>query len=119
MLASFFQYAFNPPFFNLLKPVLDVIQLWHGNGVDVDRCAMEVLKDKDHIKVLQSKLDTFQVSNFNFAQGDDQERWIRQVNETIGCGLQQYIRSERHTSETKFPEWHIYFDTAITLSYPN
>ena len=44
---------------HVLKPILHVIKLGAGNGIDVERSFREVFEDEDHVKLLQAELHTF------------------------------------------------------------
>ncbi len=49
----------------------------------MERWTSEVLEDEDHIELLQTKLNTFQRSDLNICQRDNEEWRIRKMNETI------------------------------------
>jgi hypothetical protein len=53
--------------FDLLKPFFDVVQLTSGNSIYMDRSSVEILEYKHQIEIFQAELNTFQMSNFNFA----------------------------------------------------
>ena len=45
-----------------------------GDVVDVNGRLFEVTEYKDHVKILQSKLNSFKMNNLDFSQRDDGER---------------------------------------------
>lgn len=68
---------------NLLKPVFHIIQQLCGDGVDVQGRFGKVFEDKDHIELLEPKLNTLQGCNLNFAQSDNKERCIREIHQAF------------------------------------
>lgn len=70
----------------------------HGwYGIDMKWGFREVLEDEDHIKLLEAELDTLQRCDFDVCQCDHQKWWIRQMDQTLGRGLEANIRSEGDT----------------------
>jgi len=59
---------------DILEPFFDVIELVHWNGVDHRYFAVVVLVDKDHVKVLEMKLNAFKVNKFHLIQRNHQWR---------------------------------------------
>jgi hypothetical protein len=116
-------------FRGILEPGFDIVEMFHGNRVDVDWGPMKVLENHNKIKIFQSKLkwvrkvnrvvylNTFEMGNFDVGEGDHQERRFRQTDETIGRGLQINIRSRVNPIEPKIPERHIHLD--LTIALPN
>lgn len=76
-------------------------------------CTRKVFKDKDHVKVFQTKLDSLQMHDFHFGQRDDEDWLIRQVDEAVGRRLQQDVASVRYTVESEFSEGNIDFELVI------
>ena len=70
-----------------LEPIFDIVKLSAWYRVDVERRFRKVLEDEDEIKLLQCELDTFQGSKFNLVKGDNEKRWLDEVNETFRRGL--------------------------------
>lgn len=58
----------------LLEPLLDIVQHLHWDRSNHDRLAMIVLEYKNHVKVLQMKLDTFKVNALDIFKGDHKWR---------------------------------------------
>lgn len=56
-----------------LEPLLDVVQLLHWNSIDHGHFTAVVFEDKDHVKVLQMKLHTFEVHQLQFIQSNQKE----------------------------------------------
>lgn len=114
-------------FWYVLEPGFDIVEMFHGNRVDVDWGPMKVLENHNKIEIFQSKLkcvrkvdragylNTFEMGNFDVGEGDHQERRFRQADETIGRGLQINIRSRGNPIEPKIPERHINLDLTIAL----
>lgn len=53
----------------------------------MNRCTSEVLEDEDEIKVFETVLNTFEMSDLNLVEGDDEEGWFRQEDEGVGSRL--------------------------------
>lgn len=53
---------------NLLKPFLYVIELTRGNSINVNRSSREIGEDEDHIKVLETILNSFEMSDFDIGE---------------------------------------------------
>jgi hypothetical protein len=54
----------------------------------MNRCSAKVLENEHKIKVLQAELNTLHMGNFDLAQCDNKERWVRQMHQAFCCGLQ-------------------------------
>jgi len=65
----------------------------------MERSFGEILEDKDYIELLEAELYAFQRCNFDVCQCDDQKWRIRQMDQTLGRGLQANIRSEGNALE--------------------
>lgn len=81
----------------------------------MDGWPFKVLENKDHIKVLETKLDTLQMGQFDFAECDNKEGRVGEVDETVRGRLEQDIRSEGHTREAEFSEGNIHLYAIIAL----
>ena len=73
------------------------------------RCLREVFEDQNHVELLETKLDALQGGNLDVRQCNNEERRIREMDETFRCRLQTHIRPERHAFEGEFPEGNIGF----------
>lgn len=90
-----------------VEPFLDVLERFDGDGVYMVGSAVVILEHEDHVKVLKTKLHTFQMSDFNVLKRDYHEGWFRELDQAVGGGLTKDVGSERHTVETKLTEWNI------------
>lgn len=72
---------------NALEPILDIVQLSARYRVDMERCFRKVFEDEDKIKLFECELYTFQGSDFNLVESDDEERRLDEVDETLRAGL--------------------------------
>ncbi len=62
---------------HVLEPLLDGVQLSHGNGSNHGNLLSVVLVHKDHVKVSHVKLHPLEVDQLNFIQGDNQRGlWV-------------------------------------------
>ena len=59
-----------------VEPLLHMVKHSHGDGSDHGNLLAVVLEDEHHVKVLQAKLDTFEVDKFNIFQGGN-KGWPR------------------------------------------
>lgn len=100
---------------HILQPVLDIIELRTGNRIDVQRRLREVFEDKHHIELLQAELDTLQGCNLDIGKSDDEEGWIRKMNQTFGCRLQPDILADRHTFKRQFTEGNVHLQGITSL----
>lgn len=57
-----------------LEPFLDIVEMSHGDRVDWYWRLFEIVEDKHHIEVFQTKLHSLQRDYFNLGQGDHAER---------------------------------------------
>lgn len=57
-----------------------------GYVIDMNRRLFEVAEDKDHVKVLEPELNSFQMDNLDFGERDDGEWEFREVDQTVGGG---------------------------------
>lgn len=71
----------------VLEPVLDILQLLHGDRVHLRHWLLQVLKDKHKIKILQAELHTFQMGQLNIGQRHDKEGGFRDGHQTFRGGL--------------------------------
>ena len=75
----------------------------------------EVLEDENHIELLETELNTLQGSDLNFRQGNDEERWVRKVYQTLGSRLQADILPNGYTFEGQFTGRNINFQCIARL----
>jgi hypothetical protein len=85
----------------------------YGNRIDRHRRLLKVVEDEHHVKVSQTKLNTLQVNDFDFGEGDDCEGELRQVHETIGRREKENVGSVRDTRETELSERHVDFEPVL------
>ena len=78
-------------------------------------CSSEILEDEDQIEVLQTVLNTFEMSDFDFVEGDDEERRFGKEDESIGRRLEKNVGTEWNTLETEFSERNIDIDSIVRL----
>lgn len=100
---------------DLLKPVFYVIQLSTRDRVDLQRRTSKVREDEYHIELLQAELHTFQRSDFNLAQSDDEEWRIGKMNKTFCRWLQFDVCTERNAFEGEFTEGNVRFNCVTGL----
>lgn len=81
----------------------------------MDRSLEVILECENHIKVLETKLDTLQMDDLDISKGDDKEGSLTQVDETVLCGLQENVGPEGHSVEGKIAEWNIDLNLVIAL----
>jgi len=81
----------------------------------MDGCASEILEDEDQIEVLQTVLNTFEMSDFDFVERDDEEGRFGEEDESIGRWLEKNIGTEWYTLETEFSERNIDIDSVVRL----
>ena len=53
----------------------------------MDRRAREVGEDEDHIEILESILNSFEMSNFDIGEGEHEEGGFGEVDEGVGRRL--------------------------------
>ena len=58
----------------ILEPLFDMVELVHWYSIDHRHFAMIVLENKDHVEILEMKLDAFKVDKFNFIECNHQRR---------------------------------------------
>ena len=85
----------------LLEPFLDVVELTRRDRVDVNRRAREVGEDEDHIEVFESILNSFEMSDFDVGEREDEEGGFGEVDEGFGRRLEEDVGSERNSAEAK------------------
>ena len=73
----------------------------------MQRWTRKVGEDKDEIELLEPVLDSLKVADLDLGEGDDGERHVGQVDETVGRRLEEHVRSERHSLETELPERNV------------
>lgn len=74
-----------------------------------------ILECENHIKVLETKLDTLQMDDLDVGKSHDKEWGFTQVDETVLCGLQENVGPERYSVEGKIAEWNIDLNLVIAL----
>ena len=99
-----------------VEPLLDTFEALDGDGVDVSRGAVEVLEDEDHIEILQAKLDTFEVGDFDLLKRDHCERWLGQLYQAVGSGLHEDVRAVGNTTKAQVAERYVYGDALVGAS---
>ena len=99
-----------------VEPFFDAFEGLDGDGVNVGRGAMEVFEDEDHVEVLESELDTFQMGDFDFFKRDDGERRLGQLYQAIGGRLHENVRAVWNTTEPKIAEWNVDGNALIRTS---
>jgi hypothetical protein len=77
--------------------------------VDVEGGFREVLEDQDKIELLETVLHTFEGGDFNVGESDNEERRVREVDQTLCGGLQANTCTEWNTFEGKLSERDIDF----------
>lgn len=75
----------------------------------------EVFENEDHVELLQPELNTLEGSNFDIRERDDEERRIREVDQTVRCRLELHVRSERNTFECQLRERNVDFQSLVAL----
>lgn len=65
---------------------------------------------------LGTNLNSLQVRNFNFVQGDDQEWRFGKLYNRVRCWLDQNVGSVGNTVKTNFSEWNVNVDSFILSS---
>jgi len=59
---------------DILEPFFYMVELVHGYSIDHGDLAMVIFEDKDHVKVLQMKLNTLKMNKLHFIQCYHQRR---------------------------------------------
>ena len=77
----------------------------------MERRFRKVFENEDEIKLLECELDTFQGCNFDLVESDNEERWVDEVDETFGGGLQPNVGSEGHTLKGQLSERNVNLDS--------
>jgi hypothetical protein len=77
---------------------------------------VKVLEYEDHIEVLETELDTFQMCHFDVVECDDHEGGFGELDQAICGGLTEDVGSEWDTVEAKFTERNINIDVLILAS---
>jgi hypothetical protein len=98
-----------------LKPLLHAIQLIRRDGVDVNGRPCKVSEDEDEIEVLQAVLNTLEVGDFDFGEGEDEEGRLGEEDKGFGGGLEEDVGAERDTLETELAERNVDLDTPVRL----
>jgi hypothetical protein len=78
---------------------------------------VEILEDEYHIEVLETKLDTFEMSDFDVFQSDDHEWWLGELDQAVCRWLTKDAGSERDTVEAKLTERDIDVDVLVLASF--
>ena len=77
----------------------------------------EVLENEDHIKLLQTELDTFQRRHLDISKRDDEEWRVREVHKAFRRRLKADIGAERNTLERQFSEGNIKIECIAQLIF--
>src|SRR5687768_244360 len=85
----------------------------------MERWPCEVLEDKDHIKVLQTELHTFQMSHLDFIDCDHHEWGLHNLDETVSRGLDEHVAPVGYTMETEVANRHVHLNTLVATSLSN
>src|SRR4051812_20451554 len=83
------------------------------------RCTVEILEDEHHIEVLETKLHTLEMSDFDVFKSNDHEWWFGELNQAVCGGLTEHARTERDTVEAKFTERNIDVNVLVLSGFGN
>lgn len=67
-------------------------------------CLRKILKDENHIKLLETKLYTLERGDLDLRKCDHSERRIGKVDQAVGGRLQPNVGAEWYTFEREFSE---------------
>jgi len=70
-----------------LKPFFHAIELIHWNSIDVNWSTTEVLEDENEIEILETVLNSFEMSDFDFVESNDEEGRFGKEDECVGGRL--------------------------------
>ena len=75
----------------------------------------EVFENQNHIKLPKAKLNTLKGCDLDIREGDNEERWIRKMNQTFSGGLQPDVLADWYTLERQLAEWYVDFQRVTSL----
>ena len=68
---------------------------------------MEVLENKYHIEILETKLNTFQMGDFDVVKSDDHKRRLSELDQAVCRRLTENIRAKWDAIEAKLAKWNV------------
>jgi hypothetical protein len=81
----------------------------------VNGCPRKVLEDEDEIEVFEAVLNTLEVGDFDFGEGENEEGRLGEEDEGFGGGLEEDVGPEGNTLETKLAERNVDLDVPVRL----
>lgn len=81
----------------------------------MQRHARVVREHKNHIELLQAILNSLQRSELNFPECYHRERWLREMDQTIGRGLETGTGAMGDTLERELSERYVEFEVIARL----
>lgn len=75
----------------------------------------EILEDENHVELFEAELDTLQGRDLDVCQSDDEERWVRKLDQAVGCRLQSRGHSEWYAFKRQLAERNVRLERVSSL----